>query len=190
MIIDFSTLSETKKYNTMSNVIFPRPIAWISTEDDCIINLAPFSYFIPLSSEPPLLIVSIAPKENGEQKDSFVNILKNKKCTINLAHSAQLQELVNSAEDLPKEVSECEKYGIKMEKILDMYPPIVFESQCALFCDFVKTVDIASKYEPVLLEIKQLYVSDQHIDAKGHILLDNIGRVGMEFLTDAKRVIP
>jgi len=39
MILDFSTLSESKKYSTMSNTIFPRPIAWISTEDNGVVNL-------------------------------------------------------------------------------------------------------------------------------------------------------
>lgn len=32
MILDFSTLNEAKKYKTMSNTIFPCPIAWISTK--------------------------------------------------------------------------------------------------------------------------------------------------------------
>ncbi len=77
MILDFSTLTESKKYITMSNTIFPRPIAWISTEDNGVVNLAPFSYFAPLSSEPPLVIVSIANKEGtAEPKDTLANILK------------------------------------------------------------------------------------------------------------------
>ncbi|MBU1215799.1 flavin reductase [bacterium] len=87
MILDFSTLSESKKYSVMSNTIFPRPIAWISTEDNGVVNLAPFSYFAPLSSEPTLVIVSIANKEEtNELKDTLSNIMKYRVCTINLAH--------------------------------------------------------------------------------------------------------
>ncbi len=64
MILDFSTLSESKKYSVMSNTIFPRPIAWISTEDNGVVNLAPFSCFTPLSSEPPLVIENVKPEED------------------------------------------------------------------------------------------------------------------------------
>jgi flavin reductase (DIM6/NTAB) family NADH-FMN oxidoreductase RutF len=188
MTIDFSTLSEADRYALMSNSIFPRPIAWITTQDEGIINLAPFSYFIPLSSEPPLVIVSIAHKEDGSLKDTFSNIIKHKTCTINLAHKELLDALINSAQDLPKEVSECDKFDISTKILLKEYPPMVANAKCALFCEFVKTMDIGSKYEPILLKVKYFYIDDQSIDDIGHIHLDNIGRVGMEFLVGAKRV--
>ncbi len=188
MIVDFGTLSEGRKYKTMSNTIFPRPVAWISSEDEGVVNLAPFSYFTPLSSEPPLVVVSIAHKENGEHKDTFANILRHKRCTINLAHDGLIEALKHSAEELPHEVSETEHFGIETRRILDGYPPMVADAKCALFCRLVKTLDIGSDYEPLLLEIEQMYIDDERIDPKGHIHLENIGRVGMEFLVDAARV--
>ena len=188
MILDFSTLNEAKKYKTMSNTIFPRPIAWISTEDEGVVNLAPFSYFTPLSSKPPLVIVSIGQKESGEPKDTFANITKKGVCTINFAHEELLEELKNSAEPLPKEVSECEEYGIETKKVLEGFPPMVADAKCALFCEFVKTIDLGNRYEPVILEIKQMYINDENIDENGHITLENIGRVGLEYLVDSTRV--
>jgi flavin reductase (DIM6/NTAB) family NADH-FMN oxidoreductase RutF len=189
MLLDFSTLSESKKYTTMSNTIFPRPIAWISTEDNGIVNLAPFSYFSPLSSEPPLVIVSIANKEgSAELKDTMANILKHKVCTINLAHKELLQDLIDSSEDLPHDVSECEQFNIVTKSVLEGYPPMVADAKCALFCEFVKSVEIGSRYEPILLQIKHMYLADANVDAKNHIHLENIGRVGMEFLVDSTRV--
>ncbi|CUV65312.1 conserved hypothetical protein [Sulfurovum sp. enrichment culture clone C5] len=189
MILDFLTLSESKKYSIISNTISPRPIAWISTEDNGVVNLAPFSYFAPLSSEPPLVIVSIANKEEtNELKDTLANILKHRVCTINLAHKELLQDLIHSSEDLPHDVSECEHFNISTKSVLDGYPPIVEDAKCALFCEFVKSVDIGSRYEPIILQIKHIYIVDENINEKNHIHLDNIGRVGMEFLVDAKRV--
>jgi flavin reductase (DIM6/NTAB) family NADH-FMN oxidoreductase RutF len=189
MILDFSTLTESKKYSTMSNTIFPRPIAWISTEDNGVVNLAPFSYFTPLSSEPPLVIVSIANKaETDELKDTLANILKHKVCTINLAHKELLQDLINSSEDLPHDVSECEHFNIATKSVLDEYPPMVEDTKCALFCEFVKSVNIGSRYEPIILQIKHIYIADESLDEKNRIRLENIGRVGMEFLVDNTRV--
>lgn len=188
MLLDFSTLTESKKYSTMSNTVFPRPIAWITTEDDGVVNLAPFSYFSPLSSEPPLVIVSIAHRENGDPKDTFANILKHKVCTINLAHKELLSDLANSAEELPHDISECERFGIETEQILEGFPPMVADARCALFCEFVKTIELGNGYEPVVLKIKNVYIEDEAIDEKGHIHLQNIGRVGMEFVVDSKRI--
>lgn len=189
MIFDFADIDESKKYKIMSNTIFPRPIAWITTEDNGVVNLAPFSYFAPISSEPPLVIVSIAKKEeSGEPKDTFVNILKHKVCTINLAHKVLLEDLKNSAEELPKDVSECEKFGIKTKSVLQGFPPMVEGAKCALFCEFVQKVDLNNRYEPIILEVKYVFVDDGSVDTKKHIHLENIGRVGMEFLVDSKRI--
>jgi flavin reductase (DIM6/NTAB) family NADH-FMN oxidoreductase RutF len=96
--------------------------------------------------------------------------------------------LINTSEDLPKEVSECEKFAIKTESVLADFPPMVADAKCALFCEFVKTVELNNRYKPLILEIKHVYVNDENIDDKNHIHLENIGRVGMEFLVDAARV--
>lgn len=182
-------MDEAKKYKIMSNTIFPRPIAWIMTEDDGILNLAPFSYFAPLSSEPPLVVVSIAKKEGSEEpKDTFANTLKHGVCTINLAHEELLGALVDTSEELPKGVSECERFGIKTKRILPDYPPMVDGAKAALFCKFVKTIELNNRYEPLILEVKHVFIDNDSMDDKNRIHLQNIGRVGMEFLVDCKRV--
>ncbi len=189
MILDFSNLSENRKYKVMSNTIFPRPIAWISTEENGVINLAPFSYFAPISTEPPCVIVSIANKEDSDEpKDTFANIIKHKVCTINFAHKEFLDNLKNSAEELPKDISECDKYNIKMQKVLENYPPIVKNIHSALFCEFKQFVDLEGRYKPIILEIKHAFFQDEFIDEKLNIKLQNIGRVGMQFLVECERV--
>jgi len=188
MIVNFSSITETQKYQIMSNTIFPRPIAWITTQDNGVVNLAPFSYFAPISSQPPCVIVSIAHKENGEPKDTLFNILKHKVCTINLAHKEQLEELKLSALALPKEQSECEQFNIQTTSIIDGFPPMVKHSYCAIFCEYVKQIDLKGNFCPLILEIKHIYLNDEVIDEKNHIHLDNIGRAGMQFLIDAQSV--
>ncbi len=66
----------------MSGSIVPRPIAWIVTDDDGVLNAAPFSLYIPISTNPALVIVAIGKKDDGSPKDSLANILKTKKATI------------------------------------------------------------------------------------------------------------
>lgn len=113
MLLDFTTLNETQCYKLISNTVTPRPIAWISTEHGGITNLAPFSYFIPLSSKPPMLIVSIGTKEDDSPKDTLANFLKGSKVTINFVSKALKDAMSQSATSLSYEQSEFEAFGIK-----------------------------------------------------------------------------
>ena len=79
MILDYKDIDDLNRYKIMSGTVIPRPIAWIVTDDDGVLNAAPFSYFIPISSNPALLIVAIGRKDDGSPKDSLANILKTKK---------------------------------------------------------------------------------------------------------------
>ncbi|HIE34916.1 MAG TPA: hypothetical protein EYP79_01805 [Campylobacterales bacterium] len=93
MILEFKKIDPLQRYKIMSQTVIPRPIAWIATEDKNCINIAPFSYFIPLSSKPPTLIVSIGHKKDGSQKDTLRNILNNKKCTISFVSTNLLNKM-------------------------------------------------------------------------------------------------
>jgi len=56
MHIDMSTLSPAQAYAMMTQTVIPRPIAWILTgNSDNTYNLAPFSYFNALASDPPIV---------------------------------------------------------------------------------------------------------------------------------------
>lgn len=79
MILDYKDVNDLNRYKIMSGSIVPRPIAWIVTEDNGVLNAAPFSYFIPISTNPALVIVAIGRKENESPKDTLANILKTKK---------------------------------------------------------------------------------------------------------------
>lgn len=189
MLLDFSAIDETKIYKVMSYSIFPRPIAWIVTEDEGVVNIAPFSYFAPLSSKPPILIVSIGLKENGDPKDTRANILKHKKATICLAEKEFLEKLTASSKELPHEKSEAETFGIETEIAKEGFPPMIKGAKAAYFCEFYKVCEIdGSETLPLMMEIKSAYFEDEIIDERLNIKLENIGRVGREFLVDAKRI--
>lgn len=187
MTLDFSTLDENSIYKLISNTVTPRPIAWISTEHEGITNLAPFSYFIPLSSKPPMLIVSIGTKEDDSPKDTLANFLKGSKVTINFV-SKELKNAMNqSATELSYEQSEFEAFSIEGKKILDEYPMVVKGSKAALFCTFIQTMPIeGSETTPCLLRIDHAFYADEVIDTHYHVRLDNIGRVGGKFLINGE----
>ena len=79
MILDYKDINDLNRYKIMSGTVIPRPIAWIVTDDDGVLNAAPFLYFIPISSNPALLIVAIGQKDDGSQRIHYGKYFKTKK---------------------------------------------------------------------------------------------------------------
>lgn len=181
MILDYEKINDLNRYKIMSDTVVPRPIAWIVTEDEGVLNAAPFSYFIPISSNPATLIVAIGIKDDGTPKDSLANILKTKKATICFANKNNVDKVKLSSTMSAKEQSEIEEYGIEVQKVLEDFPPMISSSQSALFCEYYDTVKIPGKTTPLILEIKKQFIEDDRINEKMHIDVENIGRSGVRF---------
>ncbi len=189
MILDFETLEAAQCYKLMSNSIFPRPIAWIVTEKDGILNLAPFSYFAPLSSKPAVVVVSIGKKVDGSPKDTFANILSTKKAAICIPHPSHANSISKSAISLPSNESECEAFDIPTIRVKSHFPPIVKGAQAAFFATFRETYPIeGSSTVPVLLNLKSAYFENGVIDERSNIMMEALGRVGNYFLIEGKRI--
>jgi len=182
MIIDFATTKLKDRYKIISTTIIPRPIAWIVTDSDGVINVAPFSYFTPLSSNPATVIVSIGHKIDGSQKDTLKNILTTKKATICFVNEKLKDKMEKSAESLAFGESESEVFGIETEVVKDGFPPMIKDTESALFCDFLKIVELEGKTVPLILEIDSCYFKDEVYVENLHINLSNIGRVANDFV--------
>ena len=192
MIIRYDDIEAIERYKLMSNCVIPRPIAWISTEDeDGVVNLAPFSYFTPLSSNPPILIVSIGHKEPGMPKDTLANIRRSTKCTINMTPNNQLDNMHFSSKSLPKGESEAKLFDIKLKRVEQDFPPIVEGVNTAFFCTLYQELQIeGSKTIPLILKIESQYIEDSSILDKNRLRVDckSVGRVGAEYIIFDKTI--
>ncbi len=186
MIVKYDDIEAIERYKLMSNCVVPRPIAWISTEDEeGIVNLAPFSYFTPLSSNPPIMIVSIGHKEPGVPKDTLANIRKSRKCTVNITATGQMNDMHYSSKALSKGVSEAEQFNIEMKRVEHGYPPIVSGTSTAFFCTLYQELEIeGSKTVPLILKIESQYINDANITDRETMKVSckNVGRVGAEYI--------
>jgi flavin reductase (DIM6/NTAB) family NADH-FMN oxidoreductase RutF len=183
MLVDFKDTATTDRYKLMSQLVIPRPIAWIVSGDD-VINLAPFSYFTPLSSQPATLLVSIGHRPDMTPKDTLRNLRTYKKGVICMVDEAKLESMHFSSKGLDPTQSEAEVFDIAMKKVFDDFPPMVEGVKVAFFCEYLQEVDLqGSKTIPVILEIKHLYVDDMIISDKEKMSmeLDAIARVGRSY---------
>jgi flavin reductase (DIM6/NTAB) family NADH-FMN oxidoreductase RutF len=184
MQIDYKDKELTQRYQLMAQTIIPRPIAWIVTQNNGITNIAPFSYFMGLSSEPATMIVSIGHKSDGSEKDTLKNIRETKKCTICMVDEPLLQKMHSSSQELPSSLSEVEKFGIDLLDVVAGYPPMVSATPSAFFCDFYQELDLkGSKTIPLVVEIKEQYIADEILSDKEKITLnyEPVARVGKSY---------
>ena len=184
MIFNLDDSEINDKYKLMAQTIIPRPIAWVVTEDDGVINAAPFSYFIGLSSSPATVLISVGHKSDGSPKDTLANIRKNKKCTICMVDENSLESMHFSSKELEKDVSEIVAFDIKTETLFDEFPPMIKDVPCAYFCDFNQEIDLGGGLTiPLVLNVKQIYVKDECITDKEKISIEfsPIARIGKSY---------
>ena len=75
--INPNQLSDIQNYKLLSGSVIPRPIAFVTSEDEKgNLNGAPFSFFNVVNNKPPM--IAIAAQSNGKRKDTAINIEKQK----------------------------------------------------------------------------------------------------------------
>ena len=194
MIIDYKDKELTEKYQLMAQTIIPRPIAWIVTKSKSgVLNIAPFSYFTGLSSNPPTMIVSIGHKSDGSQKDTLKNIRETKKCTICMVDEKSLEKMHFSSKELREDESEAKVFDIKTKDIFEDFPPMVTDVPSAFFCELYQEIELKdSKTIPLIVEIKAQFIDDKIIKDSEKITIDfePVARVGKSYALLGKNITP
>lgn len=179
---DFAVLDSSNAYKILIGFIVPRPIAWISTiSKDGITNLAPFSFFNAVCSEPPLVMVSFGYKDGG-LKDTLKNILDTKELVINIAGQSFLDTLVDSAAQYTS--SEIDALNIKTISSEIVKPPRIEDVPVQLECTLYKSIELGSSPEGsimILAEVKLAHIKEDILGEKNRAnydVYDPIARLG------------
>ena len=176
------TVNET--YKLMAQTIIPRPIAWVVTEDEGVVNIAPFSYFIGLSSDPASVLISVGHKPDGTPKDTLANIRKNKKCTICMVEENSLEKMHHSSKGVAKELSEAEMFDIKTVSLVEGYPPMIQNAPSAYVCELNQEIDLGGGSTiPLVLNVQQIFVDDRVIVDKEKLTIafKPVARIGKSY---------
>jgi flavin reductase (DIM6/NTAB) family NADH-FMN oxidoreductase RutF len=134
--IDTATTSWVDSYRRLTEVVIPRPIALVATVDPGgAANLAPFSFFTVVSSNPPF--IAFAPHRmgrTGTKKDTLRNIELVGEFTVSVV-TEEIAERVNAcAAPLPYGESEFEHSGLTPVAADRVRAPLVAESPVGLEC--------------------------------------------------------
>jgi flavin reductase (DIM6/NTAB) family NADH-FMN oxidoreductase RutF len=171
MIINFSNYLANQRYHVMTQTIIPRPIAWALTQStNESINLAPFSYFTAVSSEPALLMLSVGKKPNGDEKDTLVNIINSKKMVIHIASEQQADLVTQTAASLPYGESELATLSTNNSRLntinFDGFSlPRLEQCDIAYGCELYEIKPLGDTDQTLIfVEIKQVYLNQNIIN--------------------------
>ncbi len=191
MIIDPQNLQIADRYKLLIGGIVPRPIAWVSTispQGDP--NVAPYSFFNGIGSNPMTILFCPANQDDGSEKDTLRNAKPAEEggvgqFVVNVATHAQAREVSVSSEPLPYTVSEFELAGLTPLPSLRVRPPRVAGSPLAFECETLQIIrtnpGAPAGGNIVIGRVLLVHAEDGFVDERHRIdpdRLDAIGRMG------------
>ena len=144
-------------------IVGPRPIGWItSMNSEGQINLAPYSFFTSVSSDPPMVMFASDGRKHTidfvEQTGEFV---------CNLAVWDLRMHVKDTSLPFPRGIDEMAAVGLEAAPSTLVKPPRVKASPCALECKWLRTIrlnDIDGNPAPRFIAFGQ--VIGIHIDER------------------------
>jgi flavin reductase (DIM6/NTAB) family NADH-FMN oxidoreductase RutF len=176
MILDLENLSPNRAYFTLIQAVVPRPIAWVlSANDDGNHNLAPFSYFNLVCSDPPLLMLSIGKKSDGGAKDTRRNIIERGSFVVHIAHAGQAHLVSESSMELPANDSELHRLQLPTVPFGEHPVPRLRDCRIAFACERYQVIELGPLPQALILgSINSVYIDDAIAveDDKGRLHID------------------
>lgn len=193
MQIDPNTLSIEDRYKLLIGAVVPRPIAFVSTcspSDPSVTNLAPFSFFAGVGSNPMTLLFCPANTPDGREKDTLRNCKPvseggQGELVINIVPHALAQRMAACAEPLPYGESEFDLAHLTRAPSVKVKPPRVAESPVSFECRTLSVIR-TNPGQPaggniVLAEVLYIHAAEGLVNDRKHVdpsILDAIGRMG------------
>ena len=123
-------------HDPFKSCVVPRPIAWVtSMHPDGTINLAPYSFFNALASDPPLVMISFnGYHAHGGEKDTLANIRATGEFVVNMVPLALKDDMNTTTANVPHEIDELALAGLDAEPAELVAPPRVRQAPIHLEC--------------------------------------------------------
>lgn len=162
MILHTREMEPTQIYFTTTQTLLPRPIAWVLTRHaDGHHNLAPFSYFTAVSSEPPLLMFSVGDKQPGEGKDTKVNIAQHPYFTVHIPSFRHAEDVTESSRTLPAEQSELDNISADLVPFEGFSMPRLDDCAVAFGCTLHEIQPVKGAPQSLVFgRIEHIYIAD------------------------------
>jgi flavin reductase (DIM6/NTAB) family NADH-FMN oxidoreductase RutF len=188
MEIDPDHLDASQRYKLLIGGIVPRPIAFVSTlSESGIPNLAPFSFFTGVGSNPMSLLLCPSNTSDGNEKDTLRNAKPRREgglgqFVVNAATESYARQMAAASEALPPDQSEFDLTGLTMSPSRVVSPPRLAESPLAYECETLQVIrlnDTTPGGPNILLgRVVHVFVDDELLNDRFHIDASRLAAVG------------
>jgi flavin reductase (DIM6/NTAB) family NADH-FMN oxidoreductase RutF len=201
-VIDLAGRTPAQKQGLLSQLVVPRPIAMITSLDaDGGLNVAPFSYYMPVCGEPPLIAVTIgAVRESAAApKDTWTNLRRSGEFVVNVTTAAMAGHIEAVAREYPAGYDETQVSGWKTVASQMVSVPSLEISPARLECRVQESIDRGdqancfSGVHIVLAEVVCITVDDRITTTSptGEVRIDPsrvdvVGRMGFPWFLQAQ----
>jgi flavin reductase (DIM6/NTAB) family NADH-FMN oxidoreductase RutF len=190
--IDPNSLKQLEKYKLLIGSILPRPIAFVSTQGEKGSNVAPFSFFTCVSTNPPMIGFTLMPGPFGP-KDTLRNIQSTQEFVVNIVSKDLIEQVNISSVDSPLGVSEFELSGLTERPSIKVKPPSVGETKIQLECKLNKIIEFGNGPDSFIVgEVILFNISEEILLDRYHISLEGlkpVGRLGGNLYSTSHNVI-
>lgn len=183
--IDLAKLRRSEAYALMTSFIVPRAIAFVSTQDPRgHVNLAPFSYFTGLGSDPPMLMLGISNRRDGSEKDTLRIARESGVFCVNLVEESLAQKMMQASGEYPPDVSELDITGLDAEPCRVIACVRLTASRASVECRLVDVHSYGRKAKTniVVAEVLHASFADEILCDDGFTidptLIDPVARLG------------
>jgi flavin reductase (DIM6/NTAB) family NADH-FMN oxidoreductase RutF len=144
--IDPETTSARDLHALLTQLVIPRPIAWVSSLSGTgVTNLAPHSFFNVVSTTPPVVMFASGHTSRhhaDRRKDTIHNIESTPEFVVHVVSRDLLDAMNQTSAEVAPEIDEFALAGLTKSPASRVRPPRIAEAKAALECRLRTTLVI------------------------------------------------
>jgi flavin reductase (DIM6/NTAB) family NADH-FMN oxidoreductase RutF len=184
---DPQVIDSAAMYKLLIGSVVPRPIAWVSSVDaDGVRNLAPFSYFMAITHDPPTIAFSSGPRGADVgggirgKKDTLHNVEVTREFVVNVVDDALAEAMNVTSGDYAADVDEFAKAGLATAPGVKVRVPRVAAAPVSMECRLAQIIPVGNlPHHLIVGEIVHVHVRDDVFDpATGRLDMHRLKPVG------------
>lgn len=166
IVFDLADTEFRDRYKLLSGLVVPRPIGWIGTRrPNGSNNLAPFSFFNVVSTNPPIVLFS-AGSHTDRPKDSSTFAEMSGEFTVNIVSEDVVEAMSVTSGSFGADDDEFAIAGLTPSDGTRVTAPMVVESPANLECRVDRIIDLGESGQTRLVvgDVLVIHVEESVLD--------------------------
>jgi flavin reductase (DIM6/NTAB) family NADH-FMN oxidoreductase RutF len=164
LVFELDDAESRDRYKLLTGLVVPRPIGWIGTRRaDGTHNLAPFSFFNVVSTNPPVVLFS-AGSHRDRRKDSATLAEERGEFTVNIVSEEVVHAMSVTSGSFAADDDEFAIAGLTANDGARVDAPIVAESPANLECTVREVIELGQRTKLILGDVVVIHVEEGVLD--------------------------